>query len=129
LRISLHAGSKVPLYASASGKLFLAFSPKRLRDRLLTSAPLIAHTKNTLTTLRELETEFARIRRDGYALDNEEYLPGICCLSVPIMNDQEKVIAAVSAHGPTSRMNAEQAIEFLPQLKEAAEQIAQTLDW
>jgi IclR family transcriptional regulator, acetate operon repressor len=129
LRISFHAGSKVPLYASASGKLFLAHSQKRLRDRLLTSAPLIAHTKNTLTTLRELETEFAKIRRNGYAVDDEEYLPGICCLSVPILNDQEKVIAAVSAHGPTSRMNAAQAIEYLPQLREAAEQIGQTLDW
>jgi IclR family transcriptional regulator, acetate operon repressor len=129
LRISFHAGSKVPLYASASGKLFLAYSQKRQRDRLLTSAPLIAHTKNTLTTLRELENEFAKIRRLGYAVDDEEYLPGICCLAVPILNDQDRVIAAVSAHGPTTRMNAEQAVEFLPTLKEAAEQVAQTLDW
>ncbi len=129
LRISFHAGSKVPLYASASGKIFLANSQKRLRDRLLTSAPLIAHTKNTLTTLRALEEEFAKIRRNGYALDDEEYLPGICCISVPIINDQERIVAAVSAHGPTSRMNLDQAREFLPTLREAAEQISQTLDW
>ena len=59
-----------------------------MRDRLLTSAPLIAHTKNTLTSLRQLELEFTKIRRSGYAVDNEEYLAGICCLAVPVMNDQ-----------------------------------------
>ncbi len=129
LRINLHAGSKVPLYASASGKLFLAHAQKRLRDRLLTSAPLISHTKNTLTTLRELEGEFTKIRRNGYAVDDEEYLAGICCLAVPIMNDQERVVAAVAVHGPSARMNIAQAAEFLPTLREAAEQIGQTLDW
>jgi IclR family transcriptional regulator, acetate operon repressor len=129
LRINLHAGSKVPLYASASGKLFLAYSQKRMRDRLLANAPLIAHTKNTLHTLRELETEFTKIRRAGYAVDNEEYLAGIVCLAVPILNDQDKVIAGVSVHGPTTRINTDQAMEYLPVLREAAEQIAQTLDW
>jgi len=129
LRINLHAGSKVPLYASASGKLFLAHSPKRMRDRLLTNAPLIAHTKNTLTTLRQLELEFTSIRRSGYAVDNEEYLAGICCLAVPVTNDQDRVVAAVAVHGPVSRMSVSQAIEFLPTLREAAEQIGQTLDW
>lgn len=129
LRINLHAGSKVPLYASASGKLFLSYAQKRMRDRLLTSAPLIAHTKNTMTTLRELETEFTKVRRSGYAVDNEEYLTGICCLAVPIMNDQERVVAAVAVHGPSARMGVNQAIEFLPTLREAAEQISQTLDW
>lgn len=129
LRINLHAGSKVPLYASASGKLFLAYAPKRMRDRLLTSAPLIGHTKNTLTSLRQLEAEFTRIRRSGYAVDNEEYLMGICCLAVPVLNDQERVVSAVAVHAPVARMNVAQAEEYLPALKEAAEQIGQTLDW
>jgi len=129
LRISITAGSKVPLYASASGKLFLAFSQKRLRDRLLVNAPLIAHTKNTLHTLKELEVEFSNIRKNGYAVDNEEYLAGIMCLAVPIADDSGRVIAAVSVHGPTSRINVGQANEFLPALREAAEQMAHTLDW
>jgi DNA-binding IclR family transcriptional regulator len=100
-----------------------------MRDRLLTSAPLIGHTKNTLTSLRQLELEFTKIRRGGYAVDNEEYLAGICCLAVPVVNDQERVVAAVAVHGPVARMSVAQAEEFLPTLKEAAEQISQTLDW
>jgi DNA-binding IclR family transcriptional regulator len=100
-----------------------------MRDRLLANAPLIAHTRNTLHTLRDLENEFTKIRKGGYAVDNEEYLAGIVCLAVPILNDQDKVIAAVSVHGPTSRINIDQSAEFLPALREAAEQISQTLDW
>jgi len=129
LRINFHAGSKVPLYASASGKLFLAHTSKRVRDRLLTSAPLIALTRNTLTSLSALEAEFTSIRRLGYAVDNEEYLAGICCIAVPVMNDVEKVVAAVSVHGPTTRMNPADVGDLLPALRDAAEQIGQTLDW
>jgi IclR family transcriptional regulator, acetate operon repressor len=129
LRINLHAGSKVPLYASASGKLFLAYAQKRVRDRLLTSAPLIKHTKNTMATLRELEAEFTKVRRNGYAIDDEEYLTGICCLAVPVLNDQERIVAAVAVHGPSARMNLDLVADYLPSLREAAEQIGQTLDW
>jgi DNA-binding IclR family transcriptional regulator len=39
------------------------------------------------------------------------------------------VVAAVAVHGPVARMSVAQAEEFLPTLKEAAEQISQTLDW
>jgi DNA-binding IclR family transcriptional regulator len=129
LRINFHAGSKVPLYASASGKLFLAHAAKRVRDRLLTSAPLIAQTRHTLTSLSALETEFAKIRRLGYAVDNEEYLAGICCVAVPVVNDQDKVVAGVSVHGPSTRMNLANLDEILPALRDAAEQVSQTLDW
>ncbi len=129
LRLHFHAGSKVPLHASASGKLFLAHAAKRVRDRLLTSAPLIAQTKNTLTSIRELEAEFTRIRRLGYAWDREEYIPGICCIAVPVLNDQDRVVAAVSVQGPATRLKSTTVCEFLPAMREAAEQVSQTLDW
>jgi DNA-binding IclR family transcriptional regulator len=54
---------------------------------------------------------------------------GICCLAVPVLNDQERVVSAVAVHAPVARMNVAQAEEYLPALKEAAEQIGQTLDW
>lgn len=129
LRVALGAGSKVPLYASASGKLFLSYMPRRSRDRFLRLTPLIKHTANTLSDPGKLSRELDEIRSRGYATDNEEYLPGICCLAVPVRDSDSRVVASVAVHAPHSRMRVEQAVEFLPMLREAAEAISQTVDW
>jgi IclR family transcriptional regulator, acetate operon repressor len=129
LKVNLHAGSKVPLYASASGKLFLANMVKRTRDRFLQNTPLLKHTKNTLADYKSLETELKKIREMGYAVDNEEYLVGIACLAVPITDDNGRVVAAVATHFPTSRMSLTEAQIHLPAMRAAAESIATSVDW
>lgn len=129
LRIALGAGSRLPLYASACGKLFLSYMPKRSRDRFVRLTPLIRHTANTFVDPGKLSRELEEVRARGYATDNEEYLPGICCLSVPVRDADSRVVAAVSVQAPVTRMRLDQAMEFLPLLKDAAESIAQTIDW
>lgn len=129
LRLQLGPGSRVPLYASASGKLFLSAMPKRSRDRFIAQTPLIRHTPKTLTEAKRLNAEFNAIRERGYSIDDEEYLPGICCISVPVRNADGKVVAGLSAQAPITRMRPEQSLEFLPQLREAAEAMTATIDW
>ncbi len=129
LRISLGPGSRVPLYASASGKLFLSAMPKRSRERFLRVTPLIPHTANTLVDPVMLSRELDTIRSDGYSTDNEEYLTGICCLAVPVREADGRLVAALAVHAPASRMRVDQAKEFLPLLRQAADAVAQTVDW
>ena len=129
LRVHLGPGSRVPLYASASGKLFLSAMPKRSRDRFLSQIPLIKHTANTLADPKRLASEFNAIRERGYSVDNEEYLPGICCVAVPVRNSDGTVVASIAVHAPTARMRVEQGIDFLPQLRSAAEAMTATIDW
>jgi IclR family transcriptional regulator, acetate operon repressor len=129
LKVNLHAGSKVPLYASASGKLFLANMIKRSRDRFLQNTPLLKHTKNTLSDYKSLENEFKKIREVGYAVDNEEYLVGIACLAVPVTDDDNRVVAAVATHFPTSRMSLTEAQVHLPAMRAAAESISTSVEW
>ncbi|MGH1357458.1 MAG: IclR family transcriptional regulator [Burkholderiaceae bacterium] len=126
LRVSLKVGSTVPLYASASGKLFLSGMSRRSRDRFLRASPLINYTPNTFTDPDRLNTELEVIRRQGYALDNEEYLLGISCLAVPVRNMSGELIAAVAAHGSSSRLNADQATNYLGHLQDAASSISKT---
>ncbi|MBN9430792.1 MAG: IclR family transcriptional regulator [Burkholderiales bacterium] len=129
LRITLGAGSSVPLHASARGKLFLSHLPKQARERFIRQSPLIRHTQQTLTDAAALAAEFERIRRQGYATDNEEYLAGICCLAVPVHDAQARVVAALAMHAPVARMKLEQAMQFLPAMQAAAEAMRKTLEW
>jgi len=129
LRIALGAGSSVPLHASASGKLFLAAMSRRARERFIATAPLVRHTVNTLVDPARLSSELDRVRRQGYAVDNEEYLIGICCVAVPVPNPQGRVVAALAMHAPVARMRLEDAMQFLPEIRRAADAVALTLDW
>jgi DNA-binding IclR family transcriptional regulator len=129
LRVHFGSGSRVPLYASASGKLFLAAMPKRSRDRFLAQTPLIKHTAHTLTDPKRLSNEFNAIRERGYSIDNEEYLPGICCIAVPVRNSEGKVVAGVAVQAPSTRMKIEQGLDYVPNLRTAAEALTATIDW
>jgi IclR family acetate operon transcriptional repressor len=129
LRMQLGPGSRFPLYASASGKLFLASMAKRSRDRFIARTPLIAHTPTTLSTPEALMAEFEAIRAQGYAVDNEEYLMGVACVAVPVRTPRGRVVAAVSVQVPLQRLSVQEVLEYLPRLREAASAIAKTIDW
>jgi len=120
LRFYLHPGSRVPVHCSASGKIFLAQMSPAQRRRLLACAPLEAYTPKTLTDLEQVEREIQRVRKDGFAFDNEEFLPGLLCIAalVPSKNGPSNLCVAVQA--PIVRLDVEEAKKLLPALQRAA---------
>jgi DNA-binding IclR family transcriptional regulator len=121
LRFYLHPGSRVPVHCSASGKVFLAQMSKEQRQRLLGHAPLVKYTPKTLTTVARIEREVQRIQADGYALDNEEFLPGLLCIAalVPAPAGAPSNLC-IAAQAPVVRLSAEKAKRLLPALQRAA---------
>ena len=65
---------------------------------------MVRLTRGTICTRRQLEDELARIRDQGYAIDNEERLEGIRCVAAPIRDYTGVVIAAISVSGAAFRM-------------------------
>ena len=121
LRFYLHSGSRVPAHCSASGKLFLAQMNAAQRQRLLANVPLEAYTPKTLVTLDALEGEIARVKRDGYALDNEEFLPGLLCVAVLVPSTRARSNMAIALQAPSMRLTADKALQWLPALQRAAQ--------
>lgn len=126
LRVSLQAGSKVPLHCTASGKLLLALLPTARRMRLLSQLALTRHTANTLTKRAALDEELKRIRRQRLSTDNEEYLAGLICVAVPISTPGGQTLATVAVQAPVARMPLERALGYVPQLRAAAEALSTT---
>ena len=124
LRMSLQPGSRVPLHCTASGKLLLASLAAARRKRLIAALPLERYTDRTLVDARRLEAELARIRRDGFATDNEEYLAGLVCVAVPVTLRRGRTAACVAVHAPVARMSLRAATGHLPALRRAASEIA-----
>src|SRR5215208_258799 len=105
LRFHLQPGSRVPMHCSASGKLFLAYMPPAQRNRLLDHLQYKGYTANTITTRIRLEAELARVRAQGYALDNEEFLDGLVCVALPVFDpaSRQRVRGSVAVQAPASR--------------------------
>lgn len=123
LRFYLHPGSQVPVHCSASGKVFLSQMAAAQRQRLLQAAPLERCTPTTVTDLAALDQELAEVRRLGYGLDREEFLPGLVCVAVPVpaaAAGQVRSTLCVALQAPAVRLSVERALQWLPALQRAA---------
>jgi DNA-binding IclR family transcriptional regulator len=117
----------VPLHSTAIGKLFLAHLPADQVDRMLGAAPLQRFTETTLTTVAAMQRELERIRLQGYSIDNEEYLGGVICIAVPIVDPHGRICAALAMQAPRARMTLAEMQKHLPPLRKASAQIGQAL--
>ena len=125
LRFYLHPGSRVPAHCSASGKLFLAQMSSSQRRRLLEHSPLEKYTEKTIVDPVALEAEIERVRRDGYAVDNEEFLPGLVCLAVLVPRAGGRSNSAVAVQAPVIRLPLAKLLDLLPKLRRAASALEQ----
>jgi len=125
LRFYLHPGSRVPVHCSASGKMFLAQMGPAQRRRLLANAPLEAYTGRTLTDAPALEAELQRVRQDGYATDNEEFLPGLVCIAVAVpAADEGPSNLCIAVQAPVMRLDLAKAKALLPAVQRAAQALS-----
>ena len=125
LRFHLQPGSRLPIHCTAAGKLFLAQMTSLQRHRLLGYTVLSRYTGKTLITSEQLDVEIERVRRDGYAIDDEEFLPGLVCIGVlvPSSNGGKSNLAVV-IQAPAMRITPEKSLQCLPSLQRAALSLA-----
>jgi len=124
LTVSTRIGGRSPAHASAMGKVLLAgLSSKELKD-VLSTGPLMRCTPSTITGIPRLLDELDRVRKQGFAIDDEESFSGIRCVAAPISNSHGKVIAALSVTVPKQRMGHQRLKEIRRQIIETAQSIS-----
>ncbi len=84
LKISAPPGTSIPLLAGAVGKVFLAGLPRPRAAALIREQGLQAYTPRSITDRRRYLEELATVRRRGFAVDREEYLPGVRAVAVAL---------------------------------------------
>ncbi|RZD15291.1 MAG: IclR family transcriptional regulator [Candidatus Acidulodesulfobacterium ferriphilum] len=106
LKVASRVGNMLPIYATAIGKSQIAFESKDAIERLLPDK-LKAFTKNTITDKENLFKELEKIRRQGYAIDNEELDEGIICVGAPLRDYTTHIIGGISVSAPVIRTTPE----------------------
>ncbi|MEX2520543.1 MAG: IclR family transcriptional regulator [Paracoccaceae bacterium] len=128
LRIQLPVGTRVPLYCTASGKMFLSTLSERHLRSYLASSERAARTPRSLIEADALTAELTLIRRRGFALDNEEFMEGMVAAAVPVKDAAGRLMSTLSFHAPIQRVGFAQAETHLPLLNTAARALAELLD-
>ncbi len=123
-RLVASAGTRAMAYRTALGKAMMALLPAAQAEALINSFSYQSYTPKTVTSAEQLREELARVRREGYAIDDEESVVGVRCLAVAVLGDEQMPIAGISISGPISRMSNERLAEFAAVIRTAAWQTA-----
>ena len=129
VRVAGRVGGEYDLYCSAPGKVLLSYADDGFIEEY-TSRNFEKTTQNTITEKTAMLSEIENIRKNGYAIDKEEFGNGITCAAAPIYDCSGKVLAAIGCSAFTSNGKCEEIIdELLPQVLAAAKEISTRLGW
>ncbi|MDR1482758.1 MAG: IclR family transcriptional regulator [Synergistaceae bacterium] len=103
----LRIGKRAPLHSTGSGKVMLSTFSDYDLEKYIKERGLLKLTENTITDETQLREQLKEIRTRRYATDNEECEQGLRCISVPVFDYTNGVIAAVSMFGNVSKTDDE----------------------
>lgn len=115
LKLDQPIGYRAKAYHTAMGKAILAYLSEEEKAGLFANHIVTLGTSKTLKTVNVIKGNLKRVREQGYAVDNEEYIIGVRCVGAPIFDHNSKVVAGLSIAGPSLRIK-EENIESLAKL-------------
>jgi DNA-binding IclR family transcriptional regulator len=123
-RLSSRVGTRRSLHATALGKALAAFLAEDQKERVLGAVQFQPLTPKTIMNLVQFRQELEVIRKQGYAVDDEETTLGARCVSAPILGAGREVIAALSVSGPVTRISPSQVPALAGAVMNAARAIS-----
>lgn len=104
IKMLARPGTRAPAYCTGAGKALLAYLDEGQLNNYLKDVPLLPYTASTIIDPLQLRKELEQIRNQGFALDQGEREEGVRCVSAPIFNHENCVIAVISVSGPANRL-------------------------
>ena len=126
-RLVSRIGTRRSLHVAALGKVIAAFLPESEKERALSGIVFQRATPKTIGNMSQLRAELDQVRRQGYAVDNEEALLGCRCVSAPILNSESVAIGALSVSGPVTRVSVREVPALAKRVKRAAGSVSLAL--
>ena len=128
LRLQFSIGMRVPLYCTASGKLYLSTLSKARRKAVINKLKLEARAKNTITDPDTLLAEIDQIEKTQVSIDNQELYDDIIAIAVPITDKRGRFYSSLAIQAPVSRISNESSDQYVPLLREAARDLSLLAD-
>ncbi|WP_217136293.1 IclR family transcriptional regulator [Leucobacter chinensis] len=126
VRMFSRIGNTQPMYSTSVGKCILAHASEEAIASVL-AAGMPARTSTTITNERELRQELARVREQGWAIDDVENEEGIRCVAAPVFDASGECSHALSVSGPVTRVPSTRVPELVPLVTHTAREISRRL--
>ena len=120
VRLASWVGRRLDVNCTGVGKVLIAF---------LETAVFARHNSRTIISRSALRRELKLVKQAGYALDNEEDEPGVCCIGAPVFDQNGNAMAAISVAGTTSQIGVDRVPILARQVKRAARGISLRLGY
>ena len=121
------SGSRLPAHGSANGRVLLSAHADSEIEKFFGSAPLRLLTPHTKTGLRDVLKEIRRVRKQGYATNDQEVELGVRTIAVPIQGRSGEIIGSLSMSAPSGDSDIKELVKLLPELQAARNRIERTL--
>jgi IclR family pca regulon transcriptional regulator len=122
--VDLHIGSRLPAYCTSMGRVLLAYQTQEQMEQYLERVQLTPYTTRTVNTAEKLRLALRNVRRNGYALVDQELEVGLRSLAVPVFSPSGRVVATINLSGHAPRMPVfDMQTRFLPHLRSAAAEL------
>lgn len=128
LQLHLPVGAHVPMWCTASGKLYLSTFPKTRRRQIIDNLALKRYSRHTITDPDQLEAALVAIQKNDLGIDNEEFVDGMVACAVPIKDGTGRMIASLFTHAPTLRKNMDNMLQLVPVLRHSAAELGRLID-
>jgi len=126
MKITSPPGTRLPLLAGATGKVFLAqFEEKRAKEIILKTG-LVRFTSKSIIDQKKFLKEVEETKKRGYAVDDEEYMVGVRAVTAPIQTNSPP-LAAIWAVGFSSGLNDQKMERVILEIKNTAQEIGQAM--
>jgi IclR family transcriptional regulator, acetate operon repressor len=112
MRAICTVGGRVFLHSSALGKSMLALMYPEEVSRVLSVKGMRRLTGRTMSTRSRIAIELRRARKAGFAIDDEEYCPGLRCVAAAVTDEHGQPLGAISISGPSIRITRDRLQEL-----------------
>ena len=127
LKVVAPLGHRLPPFAGSVSKAILATLPDHEVAALLEAQPLPAFTPRSITEPDRYLAELARVREDRYAIEDEEYLEGVCAASAAVLDAGGRAVATLSVAAVRARVGSDRIRALGPVVAAAAEGVSRSL--
>ncbi len=123
-RVHFDESEMLPLHATSSGLVMLAFGPAELMERTLES-PLRPYAVNTILDNESLRETVAKTCKHGFSFIDQGYEDEVCSYAAPVFDHKQTALGTLAVALPTSRLNPVKNAQVIAALRKGSAQISE----
>jgi len=127
MKITSPPGTRLPLLAGATGRVLLSQIENEKRKKMIQKKGLVRYTSKTVIDHRQFLREIEKVKGQGYAVDDEEYIPGVRAVAAPLLFTSSPP-AALWVVGFTSTLDDQKVKTVIREIQETIHEIKQSLE-